>query len=82
MVLRHVRLTPEEQEYVMSCVDSGRFSNAGELVQAALRALQRQERSRHERALHVKPAAERPAISSPWTERNALVTLIRFNSLP
>ncbi len=81
MPLRYVRLTPEEQDYVTSTVDSGRFSNAGELVQAALCALKREERARRERALKAKPAEERTAISSPWTERNALSTLIRFNSL-
>jgi putative addiction module CopG family antidote len=50
MPLRNVRLTPEEQEYVISNLESGRFGNAGELVQAALRALKREERARQERA--------------------------------
>jgi len=50
MPFRNVRLTPEEQEYVMNNVQSGRFGNAGELVQAALRALRRAEQARQERA--------------------------------
>jgi putative addiction module CopG family antidote len=82
MPLRHVRLTPEEQEYVTNTVASGRFSNAGELVQAALCALKREERARRERALKAKSEEEETAISSPWIERNAFATLIRFNSLP
>ena len=46
MPLRNVRLTPEEQEYVISNVESGRFGNVTELVQAALKALKREERAR------------------------------------
>ena len=49
MPLRNVRLTPEEQEYVISNVENGRFGNAAELVQAALMALKREERVRQER---------------------------------
>jgi putative addiction module CopG family antidote len=70
MFLSHVRLTPEEQEYVMNSVESGRFANAGELVQAALHALRREERARRRIAMSEGPAGERAGTSSDWADRS------------
>lgn len=50
MLPRNIMLTPEDQEYVISNVESGRFGNPAELVQAALKALKREERMRQELA--------------------------------
>jgi len=77
MPLRHIRLTPEEQEYVTLCVESGRFANAGELVQAALRALKREERVRMERALAERVDAVVSRTPSYWEERQTSSGLFR-----
>ncbi len=80
MPLRHIRLTPEEQEYVMACVESGRFANAGELVQAALRALKREERVRMERALAERVDAVVSRTPSYWDERHTSSALFRSDA--
>ena len=46
MPKRNVNLTPDLDDFVLTRVESGRYQNASELVQAALRALDREERSR------------------------------------
>jgi antitoxin ParD1/3/4 len=42
---RNVNLTPDLDDFVLTRVESGRYANASEMVQAALRALDREERS-------------------------------------
>lgn len=44
MPTRNVNLTPELEEFVLARVESGRFENASEVVRAALRTLEREER--------------------------------------
>jgi len=44
MPTRNVNLTPELDRYVLARVQSGRFENASEVVRAALRSLEREER--------------------------------------
>jgi len=44
MPTRNVNLTPELDRFVLSRVESGRFENASEVVRAALRTLERDER--------------------------------------
>jgi antitoxin ParD1/3/4 len=46
MPSRKVNLTPDLDDFVATRVESGRYENASELVQAALRALDREERIR------------------------------------
>ena len=41
---RNVNLTPELDTFVLSRVESGRYENASEVVRAALRTLEREER--------------------------------------
>ena len=43
---RNVNLTPDLDDFVLTRVESGRYSNPSEMMQAALRALEREERSR------------------------------------
>lgn len=45
MPTRNVNLTPELDRYVLARVQSGRFENASEVVRAALRTLEREERT-------------------------------------
>lgn len=44
MPTRNVNLTPELDSFVLARVESGRFENASEVVRAALRTLEREER--------------------------------------
>jgi antitoxin ParD1/3/4 len=44
MPTRNVNLTPELDRFVLTRVESGRFDNASEVVRAALRTLEREER--------------------------------------
>ncbi|HEY1253878.1 MAG TPA: type II toxin-antitoxin system ParD family antitoxin [Terracidiphilus sp.] len=43
MNYRSIHLTPDSHEFVQSMVESGRYENFNALVQAALRALRREE---------------------------------------
>jgi len=44
MPTRNVNLTPELDSFVLARIKSGRFENASEVVRAALRTLEREER--------------------------------------
>ncbi|MGD0630429.1 MAG: type II toxin-antitoxin system ParD family antitoxin [Terracidiphilus sp.] len=44
MPTRNVNLTQELDNFVLARVESGRFENASEVVRAALRTLEREER--------------------------------------
>lgn len=44
MPTRNVNLTPELDRFVLARVESGYFENASEVVRAALRTLEREER--------------------------------------
>jgi antitoxin ParD1/3/4 len=57
MPTRNVNLTPELDSFVLARVESGRFENASEVVRAALRTLEREER-----VFEAKLAALRAAI--------------------
>jgi antitoxin ParD1/3/4 len=46
MPKRNVNLTPDLEDFVLTRVESGRYANVSELVQAALHALHREERMR------------------------------------
>ena len=45
MPTRNVNLTQELDSFVLARVESGRFENASEVVRAALRTLEREERA-------------------------------------
>ena len=57
MPTRNVNLTDELDHFVLSKVESGRYENASEVVRAALRSLDREERT-----YEAKLAALRAAI--------------------
>jgi antitoxin ParD1/3/4 len=44
MPTRNVNLTPELDRYILTRLESGRFENASEVVRAALRTMEREER--------------------------------------
>jgi antitoxin ParD1/3/4 len=57
MPTRNVNLTKELDRFILARVESGRFENASEVVRAALRTLEREER-----VYEAKLAALRAAI--------------------
>jgi len=57
MPTRNVNLTDELDSFVLEKIESGRYDNASEVVRAALRTLEREERQ-----FEAKLAALRPAI--------------------
>jgi antitoxin ParD1/3/4 len=57
MPTRNVNLTPELDNFILGRVESGRFENASEVVRAALRGMEREER-----VYETKLAALRTAI--------------------
>jgi len=57
MPTRNVNLTKELDRFILAGVESGRFENASEVVRAALRTLEREER-----VYEAKLAALRAAI--------------------
>jgi putative addiction module CopG family antidote len=42
---RTIKLSPESHDFVLSRVESGRYEDAGDVIQAAMRALDREEKS-------------------------------------
>ena len=57
MPTRNVNLTEELDNFVLAKIDSGRYENASEVIRAALRTLEREERQ-----FEAKLAALRTAI--------------------
>ena len=57
MPTRNVNLTVQQDRFVASRIEEGRYGNASEVVRAALRTLEREERE-----IEVKLAALRTAI--------------------
>jgi putative addiction module CopG family antidote len=59
MPSRNVHLPPELDEFLLTRVEGGRYSNASELVQAALRALDREERTHEAKRAALRAAMHR-----------------------
>ena len=55
---RNVNLTPDLDDFVLTMVEGGRYANASEMVQVALHALNRQERTRETERVQLQPAAD------------------------
>ena len=72
MPTRNVNLTQELDRFVLSRVKSGRFENASEVVRAALRTLEREERV-FEAKLEALRAAIDEGDSSGVAEGNVFV---------
>jgi len=72
MPTRNVNLTQELDSFVLARVESGRFENASEVVRAALRTLEREERV-FEAKLEALRAAIDEGDSSGVAEGNVFV---------
>jgi antitoxin ParD1/3/4 len=56
MPTRNVNLTPEMDKFIASKVGSGLYSNASEVMRAALRLLEREERENEEKLSALRSA--------------------------
>lgn len=63
VITRNVSLTPQNDRFILGRVASGRFGSASEVVRAALRLLEEEERQREARDQHGGPAV--PSMSAP-----------------
>jgi putative addiction module CopG family antidote len=53
---RNVHLPPDLDDFVLTRIEGGRYSNASEMVQAALRALDREERTHEAKRAAIRAA--------------------------
>lgn len=58
MPTRNVNLTVELESFVLAKVESGRYENASEVVRAALRTLEREEREHEARLAALQSAID------------------------
>ena len=59
MPSRNVHLPPELDEFLLTRIEGGRYANASELVQYALRALDREERTHEAKRAALRAAMHR-----------------------
>jgi antitoxin ParD1/3/4 len=80
-MILNVSLTPHLEEFIQQTVSSGRFQSANEVVSAALRILEQQEREREARLAWLRGEIQKGLDSGPaapftpefWSElRNTL----------
>jgi putative addiction module CopG family antidote len=57
MPSRNIELPHDLDDFVLTMVEGGRYSNASEMVQAALRVLGREERTHEAKRIQLQPAA-------------------------
>jgi putative addiction module CopG family antidote len=55
---RNVHLPPDLDDFVLTRIEGGRYSNASEMVQAALRALDREERTHEAKRAALRAATQ------------------------
>ena len=81
MPTRNVNLTKELDQFVLDKVDSGRYENASEVVRAALRTLEREEKE-YEAKLNALRAAVDEGDSSGIAEGNVFARVREQLKLP
>jgi antitoxin ParD1/3/4 len=81
MPTRNVNLTEELDRFVMAKVEGGRYENASEVVRAALRSLEREERE-YEAKLAALRAAIDEGDASGVTKGNPFVRVRKTLKLP
>lgn len=81
MPTRNVNLTHELERFVLEKVESGRYENASEVVRAALRTLEREER-RYEAKLAALRSAIDEGDASGVAEANVFARVRKTLKLP
>jgi antitoxin ParD1/3/4 len=59
MPTRNVNLTPELDSFITTKVDAGLYANASEVMRAALRLLERDEREHEEKMVALRAAIDK-----------------------
>jgi putative addiction module CopG family antidote len=80
MLHRNVKLPPESLEFFHSRIESGRYENAGAVLQAALQALDREEKSSMEER-SMRSIAESDVFRSLWDASSPTSPLTRDHSV-
>jgi antitoxin ParD1/3/4 len=78
---RNVNLTPELDRFVASRVDSGLYANASEVMRAALRLLEKDEREQEEK-MHALRAAIKKGMASGIADPGVFMRLRKKHGLP
>jgi antitoxin ParD1/3/4 len=81
MPTRNVNLTDELDHFVLAKVESGRYENASEVVRAALRSLEREERTYEARLAALQSAIDE-GDASGIAERNVFERVRKKLNLP
>lgn len=81
MPTRNVNLTPELDHFVVTRIKSGRYENASEVMRAALRTLERDERE-YEAKLSALRAAIRAGEESGYAEPGSFERIRKELNLP
>ena len=81
MPTRNVNLTPELNSFVSNRVEKGLYSNASEVMRAALRLLERDEREQDEK-LRALRAAIKKGMASGMAEPGVFARIRRKHGLP
>jgi antitoxin ParD1/3/4 len=81
MPTRNVNLTPELDHFVAAKVDAGLYANASEVMRAALRLLERDERA-HEEKIAALQAAIDKGIASGVAESGVFSRIRKKRGLP
>jgi antitoxin ParD1/3/4 len=81
MPTRNVNLTPELDEFVTERVREGLYANASEVMRAALRTLERDEREKAERMAALRHAIDR-GLASGVAEPGVFARIRNKHGLP
>lgn len=81
MPTRNVSLSPEMDRLIASKVETGRYANASEVMRAALRLLERDEREHEEKLVALRAAIER-GIASGIAEPGVFGRIRKKHHLP
>jgi len=81
MPTRNVNLTPELDEFISTKVDAGLYANASEVMRAALRLLERDEREQEEKTAGLRAAIEK-GIASGVAKPGSVSRIRRKYGLP
>ena len=80
MPTRNVNLTPELDDFISNRVGTGLYANASELMRAALRLLEREEREQEEKMRALR-AAIKKGMASGIAEPNVFSRLRKKHGL-
>ncbi len=81
MPTRNVNLTPELDRFIAARVDTGLYANASEVMRAALRLLERDERENETRIVALRAAIDK-GIASGIAEDGLFSRIRKKHGLP